>query len=163
MMFPNLKLGTLLKCMRTAILPFSITIAAAGLSHASETRIAHPSPDIMSLPYSAAVQAGNIIYVSGVLGLQPGGDALVPGGITPEAEQIFARIQDVLRLAGSDIQNVVKCTVLLADIDDFSAMNAVFSATFPNEPPARSTIIVPAIPLGAAIEIECDALIDVAN
>lgn len=136
-------------------------LMAAGVGHAAETHRAFPSPDLDGLPYSAAVQAGNTVYVSGVLGLVPGGGALVAGGITAETEQVFARIGEMLEIAGSGFDRVVKCTVLLADIDDFPAMNAVFAETFPENPPARSTIIVPEIPMGAAIEIECNALIAV--
>lgn len=148
-------------CMGVAIFLCAMVGAAGGVGYASEIRKAFPSPDIADLPYSAAVQAGNTIYVSGVLGLEHGGQALVPGGVTAEAEEIFSRISEVLERAGSSIEQVVKCTVLLADIDDFPEMNAVFAATFPQYAPARSTIIVPAIPLGAAVEIECNALVHV--
>lgn len=137
----------------------AMLVSSGALPLGADTRQAFPSPDLAGLPYSAAVRAGNTVHVSGVLGLVTGGDGLVEGGITPEAEQVFARIDEVLAIAGSSLEQVVKCTVLLADIDDFPAMNAVFASTFPNDPPARSTIIVPAIPMGAAIEVECDAMI----
>lgn len=136
-------------------------LLAGAAAQAGEVRQAYPSPDLHGLPYSAAVRAGNTVYVSGVLGLVPGGGELTPGGITAETETVFERIGQMLEIAGTSFDKVVKCTVLLADIDDFPAMNAVFRSVFPQDPPARSTIIVPALPLGAAIEIECNALIEV--
>lgn len=138
----------------------AILVVSGALPLDADTRRAFPSPDLLDLPYSAAVRAGNTVYVSGVLGLVTGGDGLVEGGITPEAQQVFARIDEVLAIAGSSLEQVVKCTVLLADMDDFPAMNEVFASTFPNDPPARSTIIVSGIPMGAAIEVECDAMIE---
>ncbi|MEQ8348913.1 MAG: RidA family protein [Sneathiellaceae bacterium] len=133
-------------------------LALATNGAAAGERIAYPSPVLDGLPYSAAVKAGDTVYVGGVLGTVRGKAELVPGGITPEARQAFAHVKEILELAGSSLQQTVKCVVLLADIDDFKPMNAVYKEYFPKDPPTRSTIVVPAIPLGAAIEVECNAL-----
>ncbi len=121
-------------------------------------RIAYPSPVSEGLPYSGAVRAGGMVYVGGVLGTVQGKSELVPGGIKAEARQAFAHMKNILEGAGTSMDRTVKCTVLLADIDDFPAMNEVFREVFPEAPPTRSTIIVPKIPLNAAIEVDCDAL-----
>ena len=109
-------------------------------------------------PYSAVVRAGDYIYVSGVLGHIRGQSQLVSGGVGAQARQALAYIEEYIDWAGGSLKNTVKCMVLLADIDDFSAMNAAWSEFFPENPPARSTIIVPEIPHGAAIEIDCTAI-----
>lgn len=132
-------------------------VAAAPAAGAAE-RIAYPSTAVPDLPYSGAVKAGGWVYVGGVLGTAPGTTELVPGGITPEARQAFAHVKDMLEKAGSSLDLTVRCIVLLSNIDDFPAMNAVFREYFPKDPPTRSTLIVPQIPKGAAIEVECNAL-----
>jgi len=135
--------------------------AATGLGAASAIaaeRTAYPSPVIEGLPYSGAVRAGDMVYVGGVLGTVQGKSELVPGGVKAEARQAFAHVKTILEGAGTSIDRTVKCLVLLANIDDFPAMNEVFREVFPEAPPTRSTIIVPKIPMNAAIEVECSAL-----
>ena len=82
----------------------------------------------------------------------------MPGGIGPETEQALIYIKETLERAGSSLEHAVKCTVFLADIDDFAAMNEVYSAFFPEAPPARSTVAVAGLALGARIEVECIAM-----
>lgn len=118
---------------------------------------AYPSTAVEGLPYSGVVRAGDLIFVGGVLGTAPGGKELVAGGITPETRAALGHVKDMLELAGSSLTDTVKCIVLLANIDDFPQMNAVFREFFPENPPTRSTIIVPEIPMGAAMEIDCNA------
>ena len=120
---------------------------------------AYPSTAVEGLPYSGAVRAGDVVYVGGVLGTAEGGKELVPGGITPETRQAFAHVKTMLEGAGTSLDRTFKCMVLLSDINDFPAMNAVFRDVFPEAPPTRSTIIVPEIPMNAAIEVECNALV----
>jgi reactive intermediate/imine deaminase len=138
-----------------AIAPLSIASAA----HASE-RIAYPSPAVDGLPYSGAVRAGDTVYVGGVLGtVKNGGKAeLIPGGVKAETRQAFAHVKTMLEQAGTSMDRTVKCLVLLSNIKDFPGMNEVFREVFPKDPPTRSTIIVPEIPMGAAVEVECNAL-----
>ncbi|MGE4369821.1 MAG: RidA family protein [Burkholderiaceae bacterium] len=135
----------------------SLLLAVPAL--AANAKQAYPSPDLPDLPYSAAVRAGDTIYVSGVLGHAPGSPKPVPGGVRAESEQALTHIQSILKTAGSTMENVVKCTVLLADINGFPEMNAAYRKFFPSQPPARSTIIVPALPHNALVEIECNALV----
>ena len=123
-------------------------------------RVAYPSPAVDGLPYSGAVRAGDTVYVGAVLGtVKNNGKAeLVPGGVKAETRQAFAHVKTMLETAGSSMDRTVKCTVLLSNIKDFPGMNEVFREVFPKDPPTRSTIIVPEIPMGAAMEVECNAL-----
>ena len=112
---------------------------------------------VAGLPFSPAVKVGNMIYLSGQLGNQMGTRTLVPGGIGPETRQTLMNIKTVLEAAGSSLDNVVKCTVFLADIGDYEAMNQVYASVFRSKPPARSTIAGSGLALGARVEIECMA------
>lgn len=135
-------------------------LAAGGTAAAKPgDRQAFKSQDLPDLPYSAAVRAGDTIYVSGVTGHARGSREPVPGGVQAEAEQSLAYIQEALQAAGATMADVAKCTVLLADIDGFPKLNAAYRKFFPSEPPARSTIIVPALPNGSLVEIECNAVV----
>jgi reactive intermediate/imine deaminase len=110
------------------------------------------------LPFSPAIRAGGLIFLSGQIGNVPGTRALVPGGIAAETRQTMENIGTVLRAAGSDWSRVVKCTVFLRDIADYAAMNEVYASYFPRDPPARSTLAASGLALGARVEIECIAL-----
>jgi len=143
---------------RRILVGAALAAAIAGTAHAQGARQVFASPDLADLPYSAAVRAGDTIYVSGVTGHARGSRQPVEGGVRAEAEQALGYIQEILQLAGSSMQNVAKCTVLLADINGFPDLNAAYRKFFPHEPPARSTIIVPALPNGSLVEIECNAL-----
>src|SRR5512147_3323216 len=90
---------------------------------------------VAGLPFSPAVKVGNIIYLSGQLGNKMGTRTLVPGGIGPETRQTLMNIKTVLEAAGSSLDNVFKCTVFLADIGDYEAMNQVYASVFRNAPP----------------------------
>ncbi|MBF6978572.1 RidA family protein [Aerococcaceae bacterium zg-BR22] len=105
-------------------------------------------------PYSQGIQTGNLFYLSGQLGLNPETGKLVEGGVQAQAKQAFENIKQVLASEGLTLDNVVKVLVLLADIQDFAAVNDVYATQF-NEPyPARSAFAVAALPLGGLIEIE---------
>ncbi|WP_412928078.1 RidA family protein [Globicatella sp. PHS-GS-PNBC-21-1553] len=105
-------------------------------------------------PYSQGIQTGNLFFLSGQLGLNPETGKMVEGGIEKQTHQVFKNIQAVLESEGLTLNNVVKVLVLLADINDFSAVNAIYGEYF-NEPyPARSAFQVAALPLGGQIEIE---------
>jgi 2-iminobutanoate/2-iminopropanoate deaminase len=108
-------------------------------------------------PYSPAIGSGGFVFLSGQVGLQPGTTTLVAGGITAETRQTLANVRTLLDAAGLTPDDVVKCTVFLADIAEFGAMNEVYGAFFTTAPPARSTVGVAALPLGARVEIECIA------
>ena len=111
------------------------------------------------LPFSDAVRVGHTLYVSGKLGNKPGTTELVPGGIQPETRQTLENIKATLERHGSSMGEVVKCTVFLADISEWAAMNEVYVEFFPVDPPARSALGVNGLALGARTEIECIATV----
>ncbi len=103
-------------------------------------------------PYSPVVRAGPWLACSGQLGVVDG--ALVPDGVAAQTEQALANLAAVLDGEGVSLEDVIKTTVFLTDMADFAAMNGVYGAAFAGHRPARSTIAVVALPLGAAVEIE---------
>lgn len=114
-------------------------------------------------PFSEAVRVGNTLYLSGVVGIVPGTRDIVPGGIEAETKQVLESIKGVLERNGSSLDNVVKCTVMLADMSEWSKMNAVYVTFFQKHFPARSAMGVNGLALGAKVEIECIATVGVAD
>ena len=110
-------------------------------------------------PYSQAIVAGGVAYVSGQVALIPGTKELCPGGAADQAKQCLTNLTAILAAAGTDAAHVVKTTVLLADMADFAAVNAVYAEFFPAAPPARACFAVKALPLGALVEIEAVAVV----
>jgi 2-iminobutanoate/2-iminopropanoate deaminase len=115
-------------------------------------------PGAGAVPLSAVVRAGELVFVSGQLGFRPGSRELVPGGVGPETQAALAGVAANLGKVGLEMQDVVKCTVFLADIADFQTMNSVYATVFPKDPPARSTIAAAGLVLKAKVEIECIAV-----
>ena len=116
-----------------------------------------PAP-FQGAPYSQAIKANELVFVSGQLALVPGGKELVPGGIAEQTEQVFANLSAILEAAGSSIAQIVKTTVFLQSLDDFVGMNEVYALHVGDVPPARSTFEVAKLPSGALVEIEAVAL-----
>ena len=114
-----------------------------------------------SLPFSEAVRAGSTVYLSGQMGIVPGTMRLAPGGIREQARQAMENIKTTLEAHGMGMRNLVKCTVMLADISDWPAFNEVYRTYF-EEPryPARSAFGANALALGGRVEIECIAVLD---
>jgi 2-iminobutanoate/2-iminopropanoate deaminase len=110
-------------------------------------------------PYSPAIRAGNFVYASGSLGVDPATGSLVPGGIEAQTRQSLENLAAVLEAGGASLASVVKTTVFLQDIGEFAKMNAVYAEFFSQKPPARSAFQVAALPAGAAVEIEAIALV----
>lgn len=108
-------------------------------------------------PYSQAIKAGNTVYVSGQLPIDPATGEFAVGGIQAEARQSLTNIQNILAEVGMSMKNVVKVTVLMRDIADFAAVNEVYTEFFQQPYPARSAFAVAALPKGANIEIEAIA------
>ncbi|MFO7927164.1 MAG: Rid family detoxifying hydrolase [Halobacteriota archaeon] len=107
--------------------------------------------------YSQATSDGELIFTAGQVALTPEGDSLSDEPIEGQTERALDNLAAVLEAAGSSLDNVLKTTVFLADIDDFEAMNEVYGGYFGSEPPARSAVQVGALPLGMAVEIEAVA------
>jgi 2-iminobutanoate/2-iminopropanoate deaminase len=116
-----------------------------------------PAP-FQGAPYSQAIRAGGLVFVSGQLALKPGSADLVGSGIAEQTEQVFANLRAILEAAGSRLDRIVKTTVYLQDLADFQAMNEVYRRHVGDVPPARATIEVSALPSGALVEIEAIAL-----
>ncbi|MEN9979608.1 MAG: RidA family protein [candidate division WOR-3 bacterium] len=109
-------------------------------------------------PYSPAVIAGEFVWTSGQLGIDPRTGELVPGGIEAETEQVLKNLAAVLEAAGSGLDRVVKTMIFITDMNQFARVNAVYARYFQEPYPARSTVQVSALPKGAMVEIEAVAL-----
>lgn len=120
----------------------------------------YPFPVRTSLPFSAAVRVGNMLYLSGQMGTNDKGNQLVPGGIEAETRQTLAHMKAILERHGSSLDRVVKCTVMMADMSEWPAMNAVYVQHFPLHLPARSAFGASALALGGRVEIECIATVE---
>jgi len=110
-------------------------------------------------PYSQAVRSGNLIFTAGQLGMDPDTGLLVKGDIEGETQQAIMNIKAILEAEGSSLDNVIKTTVFLRDMNDFSLMNTIYASFFSSNPPARSTVQVAVLPKNAAVEIEVVAII----
>jgi 2-iminobutanoate/2-iminopropanoate deaminase len=105
-------------------------------------------------PYSQAVRSGGFVFLSGQIPLDPATGDLVTGSIEDQAHRVMTNLSAVLDAAGTSFSRVVKATIYLTNLSDFSAVNAVYGSYFPSDPPARSTVQVAALPLGASVEID---------
>ncbi|HEV2828615.1 MAG TPA: RidA family protein [Pyrinomonadaceae bacterium] len=110
-------------------------------------------------PYSQAVKAHGLIFASGQIPIDPQTGQFVSGGIAEQTEQVLKNLEAVLEAAGSGLVNVVKTTVFLLDMQDFSAMNEVYGRFFKEQPPARATVAAARLPRDARVEIEAIALV----
>ncbi len=109
-------------------------------------------------PYSLGIRSNGFVFASGSTGIDPASGALVQGGVEAEARQALENLGRVLEAGGSSFEQVVKTTVFLLDMGDFAKMNQVYASFFGDEPPARSTVQVGALPGGASVEIEAIAI-----
>jgi 2-iminobutanoate/2-iminopropanoate deaminase len=119
---------------------------------------AAPAP-FQGAPYSQAIEANGFVFVSGQLSLRPGDKELSAGDIGSQTEQVFANLRAILEAAGTSLDNLVKTTVFLQDLDHFAGMNEVYSKHVGERPPARSTVEVAKLPSGALVEIEAIAVV----
>ena len=110
-------------------------------------------------PYSQAVRANGFLFTAGQVGFDPTTGELVDGGITEQTERVLQNIRAILEAAGLDMASVVKTTVYLVDMAEFTAMNAVYADAFGEHRPARSTVAVAALPRGARVEIDATAVL----
>ncbi len=118
-----------------------------------------PLYEDMNLPFSDAVRVGNMLYLSGQIGLDPKTMLLVEGGIGPETRQTMENISDTLARSGSTLDNLVSCTVFMAHMDEWPAMNDIYASYFSDHFPARSAFGANGLALGARVEISCIATV----
>lgn len=109
-------------------------------------------------PYSQAVRAGGFLFLSGQVALDPRTGQLVGSDIKQQTRQVLENVRAILEAAGSSLRQVVKCTVFLADMNDFGPMNEEYGSFFQDQPPARTTVQVAKLPRGALVEIDVIAL-----
>ncbi|RLC86805.1 MAG: hypothetical protein DRI37_06785 [Chloroflexi bacterium] len=124
-----------------------------------KTVIATPNAPQAVGPYSQGIQAGGFIFTAGQLGLDPASGAFAGEDITAQTRQALRNLQAVLEAAGSGLDGVVKTTIFVVDLGDFKTVNAIYAEFFADEPPARSTVQVAALPLGGLVEIEMVAVV----
>ena len=149
--------------MKSLIFTFAVfllaTFCANSHRNLKATYIQKEEFSKQNLPFSQAVQYGNIIYVSGQIGdLEETGE-LIEGGIIPEINQTMKNIKKVLEQNGSSMDNIIKCTCMLAENSEWSQMNSEYVKFFPNHKPARSAFATTGLSLGARVEIECMAYV----
>jgi len=118
-----------------------------------------PASKLLNLPFSDAVILDDVMIMSGQLGVDPATFTLVAGGIEAETRQIFSNMSALLASRGADIADIVKCTVMIADITEWPAFNTIYLSYFPEHKPARSAFGVNGLALGAAVELECWAAV----
>jgi 2-iminobutanoate/2-iminopropanoate deaminase len=111
-------------------------------------------------PYSQAVRVGSTIYCAGQIPLDPKSGQIVSGDAAMQTQQVLDNVAAILKAEGVSFENVVKTTVFLTDLADFQAVNQIYGSYFKNQPPARSTVQVSALPKGANVEIEVIAVAD---
>jgi 2-iminobutanoate/2-iminopropanoate deaminase len=109
-------------------------------------------------PYSQAVKANGFVFVSGQVALDPKTQQIIEGGITQQTERVMENLKGIVEASGSTMVKVVKTTVFLSDMNDFTAMNEIYGRYFPSHPPARATVQVSRLPKDVKVEIEVVAL-----
>lgn len=110
-------------------------------------------------PYSQAVIHNNLVYCSGQIGLDPQTMTVVDGGIAEQTMRVMDNLEAVLKESGSNFSNVLKCTIFLADMNDFAKLNEIYGSYFKENPPARETVAVKTLPKNVLVEISCIAYI----
>jgi 2-iminobutanoate/2-iminopropanoate deaminase len=134
-----------------------VLVSACAAPRAVTREVVAPPGASRLAPYSPGIRVGDLLFLSGQIGLRPGTRELAAGGVSGETRQALENVRTVLSAAGLTPGDVVKCTVFLADMADYEAMNAVYAEFFTADPPARSAVGVNGLPLAARVEIECIA------
>jgi len=111
-------------------------------------------------PYSQAIRAGDLLFVSGQIPLDPATGRIVDGAAAEQTKQVMENLRAVLEAAGGSFANVVKTTIYLTNLDDFATVNVTYGDYFESSPPARATVQVAALPKGASVEIDAIAVLD---
>ena len=142
-----------------AVLPLVLFAACATAPDTRIRRYSTPESVAANTPYSDAVQTGNLIFVSGKMGFAPGQREPLAGGVQAETKQALDNIRTTLEANRATMGDVVKCTVILADIADWDAMNIVYRTYFPTDKPARTTFGSAGLVRNGRVEIECIAAV----
>jgi 2-iminobutanoate/2-iminopropanoate deaminase len=139
----------------------AIASEAAADRHDGRRREAVSSPDAPTAigPYSPAIKAGNLLFISGQVSIEPASGMMIDGDITAQTEQVMRNLAALLKAAGVGFEHVARTTVFLADMNDFAAMNAVYGKYVVDPPPARATVQVARLPKDARVEIDLIAVI----
>lgn len=145
--------------LRPVLLFVSLALAGAAGADDEIEYIVSPASKAMNLPFSDAVRVDEMIYLSGTLGVAPETFELVDGGIEAETHQIFANMKRVLATSGASLDDIVKCTVMMADIGEWPRFNEIYVTYFPKNKPARSAFGADGLALGARVEMECWAAV----
>ncbi len=130
-------------------------IASIAVSVSAAEYLTSEQTQSLNLPFSDAVRVGTMLYLSGQLGNIPGTTRLVPGGIEGESRQAMENIKAILERNGSSMDQIVKCTVMIADIAEWSKFNEVYVTYFPGHKPARSAFAAAGIAFNGRVEVEC--------
>lgn len=152
----------LLRCLLFALVLAACNTPAAETQEAEEPMVEYLTSEATSslgLPFSEAVRVGDILFLSGQIGNLPGSLDLAPGGIEAEARQTMDNIRRILEANGSSLDQVFKCTVMMADIAEWPAFNEVYVTYFQTNLPARSAFAASGLALGARVEVECLATV----
>lgn len=137
-------------------LPLALLSSTANAGGRVEVEFSNAgSPLDSNMPFSAAVRVGDLLILSGQLGNIPGTSQLAPGGMKAEARQVLENIRSILEANGSSMDRVVKCTAMIADIDEWPDFNEVYVTYFPGPKPARSAFEASGLAFGARVELEC--------
>lgn len=147
----NSKIGVLFLC---TILILTISIFSKELNQMSKEIISTKNAPQAIGPYSQAVKTGNLMFISGQIPLNPETGDLVSGSIEDEANQVLNNIKSICEAAGNSLEDIVKITIFLTDLDNFATLNEVMKEHFSEPYPARATIEVSGLPLGVNVEIE---------
>lgn len=136
------------------LLTFSITVFAQSKIKTTKT---YDAPEAIG-PYSQALESNGFLFLSGQIAISPATNQMVGDNIESQTRQVFRNIRAVLKASGAKLNNVIKCTVFMIDLNDFSTMNKIYEEEFEGHKPVRSTIQVVRLPKDALIEIECIAV-----
>lgn len=145
--------------MKTRVIFLLIVVLSINLLAQNKIRVVktYDAPEAIG-PYSQAIESNGFLFLSGQIAIDPSTNNIVGNNIESQTRQIFKNIKAVLKAAGTKMSNVVKCTVFMTDLNDFSKMNKLYEEEFEGHRPARSTVQVDRLPKDVLIEIECIAV-----
>lgn len=145
--------------MKTRVIFLLIVVLSINLVAQNKIRVVktYDAPEAIG-PYSQAIESNGFLFLSGQIAIDPSTNQIVGNNIESQTRQIFKNIKAVLKAAGTKMSNVVKCTVFMTDLNDFSKMNKLYEEEFEGHRPARSTVQVDRLPKDVLIEIECIAV-----